>query len=124
MGKDWQDDRPLVPSYIAPHDDAAARERENDRKRAGMVLSAGAVLGTVFIWIISNLEIHPAPGRPTPVEYVGPALVALVAIVVIGGIGVWYWKREGSKAFLIGAVIGLGIGALIEGICFGILMSK
>jgi hypothetical protein len=124
MGEGEQEAKPPVPNYIALRDDAAVRERENGRRWAGTWMTAGAVMGTVFIWIGSNLQIHPVRGRPVPVDYFGPTLVTLAAAAVIGGIGIWYWKREGSKAFLIGTLIGLGVGALIEGTCFVILISR
>lgn len=126
MAEDEQGKRSVMPEYLAPQDDAELRKRENDRRSAGAILTAGTVLGLVFVWIISAIRIHPGPRGSVSVQsqYMWPVVLTLTAVFVIGGIGFWYWKREGSKAFLIGTVIGLGIGMLIEGICFTALMRR
>lgn len=89
------------------------------RAAGAAMLSAAAVFGCVFVWITSNLRIYPTT-RPAPTHWQFPTVCTLAALAVLLAIGVRAWRR-GDRWILLGLLIGVGIGALCEGICFAAL---
>jgi len=106
-------------NYIGPRDDLERANRETFRARIAALASAIAVLFLVFYWIGSNLWVHPPPRRP-PLNYLGPTIATGIAVLALGGTGLWYYIRDGSTAFCKGILMGIGIAVLIEGLCFGL----
>ena len=86
----------------------------------GAVLSTAATMGSIFLYIMSNIVRGP-PGTPPNIAF--PLACALVVFGVLGGIAYYKWTRQRSKAFAVGLLIGVGIGILLEGLCFVVVLS-
>jgi hypothetical protein len=117
--------------YMPPKQDEAVLTRERHFRFAGAVLSTLSVFGLVFVFIVSNI---PHPGPPAPggtslgppssrgTTIAGPAMCAAVVVAVLGGIAWYHWHAHRSRAFAVGILIGVGVAALIEGVCFMVMM--
>ena len=96
--------------------DLPDRRRYVVRVVGAAVIGTAAVFGCVFIWILSNLRIHPT-ATPPPVHWEFPAMCTLGALGVLLAIGAAAWRR-GDRSIPLGLLIGVGVGALCEGFCF------
>ena len=90
----------------------------------GAAISAGVVTFLVAVWVIANLNLGPppasAPSSPTPLIWKGPAIFTGVALGCLVGIALLAYRRQRFRWFAVGLLIGIGVTALAEGICFGV----
>jgi hypothetical protein len=76
---------------------------------SGITLAAGTVLASVFLAVILAVTMgHALPG----------ILVLSLAAAMLIGLAVYAHRKPVRKPLALGIWIGLGIGLLIEGICF------
>jgi hypothetical protein len=80
-------------------------------------LSCGTILGLVFFWIITNLQIHAPPGTPAVEFWQLPTAITL-CVAAAWAAAFYHWRRV--TPFRMGALAGFAVGLLIEGLCFGI----
>src|SRR4051812_4721890 len=114
-----QPSQPL--EYMPPRHDPERRRHERNIRTGGAVLSALSVFVVVFVFIICNIPMSAPPGT-APAAFVvqAPLLCLAIALVIVGAIGWHQWRLHRSRAFLAGALIGVGVAALIEGVCFAV----
>jgi len=111
-------------NYISPRDDAELAEREAERARVGTVLTAMATLILVFFWLVNTHDFGPpTTGPSTRGSHLGLWITTALAMAIFGGTALIHYSRDRSTAFAKGILIGLGIAALIEGLCF-MLMTR
>jgi len=103
--------------YIAPTDDADQRRALVKARIVGAALSCTAAILGVFLFIIASLNFG---GRPSTLSWQQIAPPAALAVGVILVTLYQYYVRR-RPGFLAGVLIGIGIAALIEGACFGML---
>jgi hypothetical protein len=115
MDEDQGDDR-VIPEYQAPRDNTARRDLERFRATLGALMTGVCAMGWVFIAISANVHHGPSPGAKLEWEF--PVLSGAIILVVLGATGGIIWWRDRSTAFFAGALIGLAVAALIEGICY------
>ena len=109
-------------NYLAPRDDIAARRRRRALIIGGAIASCLTVFASVFLFILLSLDFHAAGGRPP--HLIRNALIPPVFFsLMLGGLTAFQYFR-GKRAFALGVLIGLGIGALIEGACFAIFIRN
>lgn len=97
--------------YLAPIDDEPKRKAALDAASAAGILAALTVFAVVFAWIMYGIQLAVLHGDPN-----WKVPVALIACGIVPRAGVLYWKRK-SRLFIIGTLIGFGVGLLIEGLC-------
>jgi hypothetical protein len=110
-------------NYEGPAPQWVRDRRQRMMRLLGAMLSAGSVFVVVFILIISGIESHPiVAGTANGAQWLlVPGICAVGGTILLGGIAYWQWTRKGSTAFAAGVLIGLGVAALVEGLCFAAL---
>jgi hypothetical protein len=108
---------------ITPRDDPERAKQETMRARIAAILSAIVTLILVFHWLTNNLWFGPVSNAPPP-TYGGPIIATAIAFLILSSTGLWYYTHDRSTAFFKGILIGIGIAALIEGFCFGLILGK
>ncbi|HEY8665861.1 MAG TPA: hypothetical protein VIL86_04305 [Tepidisphaeraceae bacterium] len=101
-------------SYRAAADDAPTRRRQNMVRLGGILSGAAYVWGVAFIWIITSI----GDGRP-----MYGLVAAVVGAAVVFGIS-RAAKTDARKIFWQATLIGIGIGVLVEGGCFALLLGR
>jgi hypothetical protein len=102
-------------NYRAPIDETSdPKDLAANAGVVGIAIAAAlTVFGLVFFWIVQNLNFYPG-GRPTW-EWKLPGATTAAAVAL------WSWAlyaKRNSRRVWMGALIGFGIGLLIEGACF------
>lgn len=106
---------------------ADARQQRNRyvAQAIGAAIFSGlVVVFLVFAWAIAGLQIPDPPPRrpPRPYPWHVPATLTLVGLGLLLAIGIYaYRKRE--RGIVAGLLIGIGVAALVEGICFVSIMK-
>jgi hypothetical protein len=112
-------DSPTPLNYLSPRDDIAARRTRRRLIIGGAITSCLTVFVSVFVFILGSLDFHAAGAGPP--HLIRNALILPVFFsLAVGGLTAFQYFR-GRRAFALGVLIGLGVGALIEGTCFAIL---
>lgn len=103
-------------NYQPPRDDLPRRKRERRRAIAGGILSFLAILWSVFVLIMSSLTPEGGTSNMPSLAIASIFILPVLAALIVTAI--YQWRRHGSKAFLLGGLIGIGVAALVEGACF------
>ena len=112
------DAAPLI-NYRDGHDDLPQNRGSIGQAIGGALLSIVTVCGLVAFWILANLNLAP-PAPPPPLEWRTPTQVTLLAVAFVAAITLLARYRYNKRSFALGVLIGVGVAALVEGICFGV----
>src|SRR4051812_7328199 len=103
---------PAPLNYISPRDDPSRAAKESERARLGALLTAGSIFLVVFHWLVP------------PAMDIGKWISTALAVGIVAGTASFQYTRYNSTAFAKGVLIGIGIGVLVEGLCFMIFLPK
>ena len=117
------------PNYPLEYRDAAAERKPLSNyvlaALGGVAVSAGVVTFLVAIWVLANLHLGPEPPPPPapqppppPLVWKGPAVFSALVLGCLIGVAVFAYRRPRFRWFAAGLLIGFGVTALAEGICF------
>ena len=100
-------------------EDAPKRKRTAGQFAAGFVCGVGAVFFSGCNFVLTNIYYNPRPRsfQTDVFNWRGPAVVAAVVLTLLGGI-MLFARARGKRPFVAGALVGVGLMALIDGICF------
>lgn len=116
MAEHPQDDAPTVPDYgRSRYDDAARSRRETTRAIVGGLVTAASVIGLVPLLLICVFA-HEDEGFAAALPI--PLAATAIVVAIVGGVARHHWTTDRSRSFLLGALIGVAVGLLIEGACF------
>ena len=115
---DPQEQQPL--NYLPPQEDRAMLAERRNQRAAGAVISCIVALLTVVFYILSTLQFHPTGPLPWRAK-MAALMEPLAALGLLSVVTLYQHFVRGRRWFFQGVLIGLGIAALIEGVCFGIL---
>jgi len=108
------------------------------RPFAGRVLQSigGAAIGfiavsfLVFVWGIVNLDLRAYPGPPAspppplPFKWKGPLVLSIGVLSVLGLFAYAMYRQNRFRWFAAGILLGIGLTALGEGLCFGFTYGR
>jgi hypothetical protein len=108
--------------YRDPKDDAPKRRVTGAWIAFGIFCGIAAVFMSGCTFVMSN--IHYTPTSPPPSSFMtnnfqwrGPLIFTAVALLILS-LTMFWSHRRGNAGFVLGAFIGAGVMALIDGICF------
>jgi hypothetical protein len=114
MAEDEEKAERFVAEYQAAWEDEL-RRNEPARAILGGLLGTGSVLGLVFLWIVFGFGAAEANRKGA---YTIPCVTTLAVVGMVVIIARQQRITYRSKAFLLGVLVGVGVGLLIEGACF------
>jgi len=80
-------------------------------KRMGCFVALGVVVSSIIVYVVL-VAWAAASGWKVPV------VVTTVSAVGFGALWLWSYRRYRWRGLALGLLIGLGAGALLEGMCF------
>lgn len=95
----------------------------------GILIGFGVVSALIVMWGLANTNLYnPAPPAPPPPPlpfiWKGPLIVTVVALSAVGSAAYVMYKRNRGRWVAIGVLLGLGLTALGEGLCFGLTYGR
>ena len=127
--KSDQPDPPIDPpdrqalNYFPPQEDQELRAQRMKQRLAGAAFSCLIVFASVFVFSLSTLKL--GRGGPLPLQQNLIAMLApVVAIGILVGASAYQHFVRKRRWVVQGVLIGIGIGALIEGACFAFFESS
>ena len=96
---------------MPPVSDFERQRREQTRRVVGATISTLTIIALIPVWIIVGLSVGGFG------VYIVPC-IALLLFAGLFGISWYQWKRDRSRAFALGLLIGIGIAFLMEGLCY------
>jgi hypothetical protein len=83
----------------------------------GSFVGMSALFVAVFVGVLGSLDFGK-PSRGTALFF---WTCVIAAVVLINGLAIYFYRGGRWRSLALGLWIGFGVGALIEGACFGIL---
>jgi hypothetical protein len=111
-------DAASVLPYRAGRDDFPEARRAVGQVIGGAILAVITVCGVVAFWIMANLDLSPPPHPNPPLNWKVPTIITIIAASFLSLVTLVVTYRRGKRSFALGVLIGIGLSALIEGICF------
>src|SRR5437868_6355264 len=71
----------------------------------GAILSAVAVVGLVFTWIVANFQLGPPGSAPEPFHWVVPSIMTIGAVGILAPLGWWSYRRYRWRGLALGLLI-------------------
>ena len=106
-------DRPTPLEYRDPKLDASNASDVS----AGPIALGLFGFGTIF-WLSMFAALEQGASEGRPLFFLIPAGTVLVCLALV-----LYLKRRGSPEYSAGLLIGIGLAILLEGMCFGVLLT-
>ena len=108
--------------YRDPHADAPKWRTTAAWVALGIFCGVGAVFMSGFTFFMSNIFYSPTATQPSSFltdkfQWRGPATVSAVVLLSLS-LAILWSHRRGNTGFVLGSLIGAGVMALIDGICF------
>lgn len=114
-------EEPLQLSYLSPCDDLELRKKRQRQRYGGAVIACAIVIFAVCVFILGSLQRIHMTGPRTRRDQIMVVLGWTAPLGLLVVMTAWQYFRHGRRWFVQGVLIGIGIAALIEGVCFGIL---
>ena len=119
--KEIDPQEPLPLSYLSPRDDLELHKRRQGQRYGGAVIACAIMIFAVSIFILGSLQRIHMTGLLTRRDQVMVVLGWAAPLGLLVVMTAWQYFRHGRRWFVQGVLIGIGIAALIEGVCLGIL---
>lgn len=120
--KDENSKEPLPLGYLAPQDDLELRKRCQGQRFGGAVIACVTVIMAVAIFFLGSLELIHTTVPRTPRDQMIVVLSSTAPLCLLFVVTAYQYFRHGRRWFVQGVLIGIGIAALMEGVCFGFLI--
>ena len=107
-------------NYLSPRDDVQMHKERRGQRVRGAVFACSVVLSTVVIFGLSTIRIG-MPGPPSRHDQIMAMFWPIGGLSLLIAVAAYQHFRRRRRWLVQGVLIGIGIAALIEGACFGLL---
>jgi hypothetical protein len=96
----------------------------------GALIGFAAVSFLLVVWVLPNLDLRPYTGPPAPpppplpFQWTGPLIVSGIVLSALGISAYAMYRRGRWRWLAAGILLGIGVTALGEGLCFGLTYGR